>query len=675
MVFQKCIGPDMFSWIRHYGAEVCARPSALVVYYLLLFFPAVVLFGECLFSFLFPARNTDEREKWINALEETIHRHSRQHRGIESGALSAGGDFDQKLAEADAYLQILIEQLKKVADLKDVSIDMVESIKHCIVLLQIAKSAVNPAELGLQEFLPTISILPEKTVPHTTLKDESAEVVQQGDTRVTDGAKSVSNDIMEHVDDGIQLCSMDSPVSPAHPLPAPLPEPIPEISYSSSEDEFYDANEFDNTLARPGASSMSHSANSNHQTAPSTQPLELPACSKPVKSYEGEDGGDDDDEEGESVEAHKSVILHLLSQVKLGMDLTKVVLPTFILERRSLLEMYADFFAHPELFTRIAECTEARGRMVAVVRWYLSAFHAGRRGSVAKKPYNPVLGEIFQCSWTLDAPEGDDAAELVTDGPVPSVTQRDVSFISEQVSHHPPISAFYAECYNKRIQFNAHIWTKSKFLGMSIGVHNIGQGCVSVLDYDEEYILTFPNGYGRSILTVPWVELGGECSIACAHSGFTATITFHTKPFYGGSKHRITADIFSPNEKKPFCSIEGEWNGVMHAKWENGDTEVFVDTKELSITKKRVRKLEDQEEFESRRLWREVTTSLKTGNMENATDAKHALEERQRAAARDRKLSAQSWHTRVFHEDGECWVFDRPLLKRVTPVTEILPSL
>ena len=47
---------------------------------------------------------------------------------------------------------------------------------------------------------------------------------------------------------------------------------------------------------------------------------------------------------------HGSVITHLLSQVRLGMDLTRVVLPTFILERRSLLEMYADFFAHPELF-------------------------------------------------------------------------------------------------------------------------------------------------------------------------------------------------------------------------------------------------------------------------------------------------------------------------------------
>lgn len=30
----------------------------------------------------------------------------------------------------------------------------------------------------------------------------------------------------------------------------------------------------------------------------------------------------------------------------------KVVLPTFILEPRSLLEMYADFFAHPDLFIK-----------------------------------------------------------------------------------------------------------------------------------------------------------------------------------------------------------------------------------------------------------------------------------------------------------------------------------
>ena len=49
-------------------------------------------------------------------------------------------------------------------------------------------------------------------------------------------------------------------------------------------------------------------------------------------------------------------------------------------------------------------------RFVHVVRWYLSAFHAGRRSSIAKKPYNPVLGEIFRCYYVLQ----DDGLEKVT---------------------------------------------------------------------------------------------------------------------------------------------------------------------------------------------------------------------------------------------------------------------
>lgn len=31
----------------------------------------------------------------------------------------------------------------------------------------------------------------------------------------------------------------------------------------------------------------------------------------------------------------------------------------------------------------------------------------------------------------------------------------------------------------------------------------------------------------------------------------------------------------SPNDKKSFCSIEGEWNGVMYAKWATGVSPLF----------------------------------------------------------------------------------------------------
>lgn len=138
------------------------------------------------------------------------------------------------------------------------------------------------------------------------------------------------------------------------------------------------------------------------------------------------------------------------------MDLTKVVLPTFILERRSLLEMYADYFAHPDLFLRIADMKCQKTRMIQVVRWYLSAYHAGRKKSdVAKKPYNPIIGEIFRCHWNVpefgkimftklsfynyksvstETPRN----VIARDGPVPWCRTDQLTFIAEQVSHHPP---------------------------------------------------------------------------------------------------------------------------------------------------------------------------------------------------------------------------------------------
>ena len=94
------------------------------------------------------------------------------------------------------------------------------------------------------------------------------------------------------------------------------------------------------------------------------------------------------------MKSHGSVITHLLSQVRIGMDLTKIVLPTFILERRSLLEMYSDFFAHPDIFLEIVDGKDPEERMILVLRWYLSSFHAGRKSTVAKKPYNPILVKL-----------------------------------------------------------------------------------------------------------------------------------------------------------------------------------------------------------------------------------------------------------------------------------------
>lgn len=380
-----------------------------------------------------------------------------------------------------------------------------------------------------------------------------------------------------------------------------------------------------------------------------------------------EDSFTDKEEDLGAVEEERSVILHLLSQLKLGMDLTRVVLPTFILEKRSLLEMYADFMSHPDLFVTITDGSSPEDRMVRFVEYYLTSFHEGRKGAIAKKPYNPIIGETFHCSWKV--PKRPDASKEPSQGsPDPTASSQDsyqVRFVAEQVSHHPPVSGFYAECQERRMCVNTHVWTKSKFMGMSIGVSMVGEGCLYLLEHDEEYTFTLPCAYARSILTVPWVELGGKVTINCAKSGYSAVITFQTKPFYGGKLHKVTAEVKHNSTNAVVCRVQGEWNGVLEFSFTNGETRV-VDVTRLPVTKKHVRPVEKQGPTESRRLWQHVTEALRQKDVEKATEHKTVLEERQRTEERHRVETETPWRTRYFDKEGEGWVYHKPLWKNST---------
>ncbi|XP_059822341.1 oxysterol-binding protein-related protein 11 isoform X2 [Hypanus sabinus] len=396
---------------------------------------------------------------------------------------------------------------------------------------------------------------------------------------------------------------------------------------------------------------------------------------------EREDSIEDEEEDDlEVVEEQRSVILHLLSQLKLGMDLTRVVLPTFILEKRSLLEMYADFMSHPDLFIAIADGATPEERMIRFVEYYLTSFHEGRKGAVAKKPYNPIIGETFHCSWNVPKTASSISCNTssqscllkseCSDG-LEGRGQSDylLRFVSEQVSHHPPVSGFYVECEEKNICANTHVWTKSKFMGMSIGVVMIGEGLLCLLDHGEEYTFTLPCAYARSILTVPWVELGGKVNVNCAKTGYSAAITFHTKPFYGGKLHRVTAEVKHNTTNTVVCRVQGEWNGVLEFTYSNGDSRT-IDVTKLPVTKKRVRPIKKQGPFESRRLWQHVTEALRVKNIAKATEHKSLLEERQRSEARHRAETETPWKTKYFHQEGDGWIYYKPLWKSARGYTE-----
>lgn len=171
----------------------------------------------------------------------------------------------------------------------------------------------------------------------------------------------------------------------------------------------------------------------------------------------------------------------------------------------------------------------------------------------------------------------------------------------------------------------------------------------------------------RSILTVPWIELGGSVQITCPNTGYRADIEFLTKPFYGGKRNRISAEVYAPNEKKSFLTVNGEWSGAMEAKWNDAQkkSEVFVDVNKIPTFKKNVQPISEQIENESRRIWVDVTAGLRLNDIEKATTAKSKLEQKQRDEAKQRKETNVEWETKYFKPVGDVWIYTNPLSQRL----------
>ncbi|XP_063053431.1 oxysterol-binding protein-related protein 5 [Engraulis encrasicolus] len=347
---------------------------------------------------------------------------------------------------------------------------------------------------------------------------------------------------------------------------------------------------------------------------------------------------------------NKSLIWTLLKQLRPGMDLSKVVLPTFILEPRSFLDKLSDYYYHADLLSQAALEESAYGRIKQVVRWYLSGFYKKPKG--LKKPYNPILGETFRCCW------------LHPD------TNSCTFYIAEQVSHHPPISAFYISNKKDGFSITGSILAKSKFYGNSLSAILDGKARLLLLSRDEEYVITMPYAHCKGILYgTMTLELGGKITIECEKTKCSAELEFKLKPFLGGSStvNQISGKICVGDEV--MATVEGHWDGdVFIAEKRSGQREVLWSPSpevRSSRLKRRTVAMDQQGEFESERLWQRVTAAIGDRDQNRATQEKFVLEEAQRTEARER--GERPWNTHLFtldthtqewqykHADPEPW--------------------
>lgn len=122
-------------------------------------------------------------------------------------------------------------------------------------------------------------------------------------------------------------------------------------------------------------------------------------------------------------------------------DLSNVTAPPFVLAQKSATEFPASWCSHQDLFLAQSTPADAAERALAVLKNFLASLktqtYAGTsEADGAKKPLNAFLGELFLAQF--DTP-GQGATRLV----------------SEQVSHHPPVTACYL--YNEEAGISVRI--------------------------------------------------------------------------------------------------------------------------------------------------------------------------------------------------------------------------
>ncbi|XP_061139100.1 oxysterol-binding protein-related protein 5 isoform X3 [Syngnathus typhle] len=353
-----------------------------------------------------------------------------------------------------------------------------------------------------------------------------------------------------------------------------------------------------------------------------------------------EEGTEEMAEAGESSqvetvsEENKGMIWGILKQLRPGMDLSKVVLPTFILEPRSFLDKLSDYYYHADLLSQAAQEDSAYGRMKQVVRWYLSGFYKKPKG--LKKPYNPILGETFRCCWPHPQSEGC------------------TFYIAEQVSHHPPISAFYVCNRKDGFSISGSILAKSKFYGNSLSAILDGKARLLFLSREEEYVITMPYAHCKGILYgTMTLELGGKVTIECEKNKCFTELEFKLKPFLGGasSVNQISGKILVGDELA--ATVDGHWDGevFIQEKRSGQQATLWNPSPEVrsSRLKRRVVLFDQQGEFESERLWQHVTRAITERDQVQATQEKFVLEEAQRKESRER--GDKPWTPRLFCQD------------------------
>ncbi|XP_032493925.1 oxysterol-binding protein-related protein 6 isoform X7 [Phocoena sinus] len=220
----------------------------------------------------------------------------------------------------------------------------------------------------------------------------------------------------------------------------------------------------------------------------------------------------------------------------IGKDLSKVSMPVELNEPLNTLQHLCEEMEYSELLDKASETDSPYERMVLIAAFAVSGYCSTyfRAGS---KPFNPVLGETYECIRE----------------------DKGFRFFSEQVSHHPPISACH--CESKNFVFWQDIRWKNKFWGKSMEILPVGTLSAMLPKYGDCYVWNKVTTCIHNILSGRrWIEHYGEVTIRNTKSSVCICKLTFVKVNYWNSNVNEVQGVVMDQEGKVVHRLFGKWH-------------------------------------------------------------------------------------------------------------------
>jgi oxysterol-binding protein-related protein 9/10/11 len=240
--------------------------------------------------------------------------------------------------------------------------------------------------------------------------------------------------------------------------------------------------------------------------------------------------------------------------------------------------------------------------------------------------------------------------------PTTAGASKPATLISEQVSHHPPITAYHiATPYN--IALTGHNGADLAFKSGSIVVKQTGHAQLTLTlpnDQTETYYITLPDLKIQGLLTfTPYVELDRTTYIYSS-TGYLATIKYAGAGWLSGQKNSFTATL--GKGERVVYKISGQWTGESHSTSIDHPAQKdvpFWNAKTHSPTHIVVAPRPEQSAWESRRVWKHVAEAIDRNDVETAGRYKSAIEIGQRKMRDEETREGTPWKQRFFRWEAE----------------------